>query len=374
MSVALANRRERYVESSVNAEIEKLANTSSGRNPALRDASRSLGGFVAAGVLSEAEAIALLIQASEVNGYIRKDGRAAAMSTIRSGLREGMKKARKLPVDGERTTQRARPVVDSISAAEGAARALVALKEACDAPVYLPTDEVARLWGAGGRVDADPKVAAWLADDRRIDPIKISDIDAARVLRPDAQVPSWAGFGGEDGKPWRSWLSAGLRLVVPLFDQTGTMRSLLFRRAYETQASFPPKSVGARGGRRGLAMMCPLARQVLGAGRLPEWWPADRELRVIVCEGEADYLTVCSEWSEADETAPACIGGFSGSWEVLEALPAGCTLVVRTDADEAGAKYATQILQAVYRRWQALEIAIDMPSYFDVAGWKVTLK
>jgi hypothetical protein len=233
------------------------------------------------------------------------------------------------------------------------------------APSFPATSEVESVWRGARRVDDDDEVRRWLQDARKIDPVRVADVDLARALSGDAVVPLWAGYGGEDGKPWRSWPSAGLRVVVPLFDVAGVMRSLLFRRPFETTESWPPKSVSARGGRSGLAMACGLGLQLLRERKRPSWWLADRELRVVVAEGEPDFLTIATEWSEADEHAPAVVGGFAGSWSVLNAIPSSTVLVVRTDANVTGAKYATEIMRTVHERWTKRELAIDLPHYFN---------
>lgn len=240
-------------------------------------------------------------------------------------------------------------------------------------PVYLPEAEVRAVWDACTRVDEVPEVAAWL-DSRRIDAIRVADADLARVVPSRLELPAWAGFEGKDGKPWRSWPSAGLRLVVPLYDREARMRSLIFRRPFETAEKWPPKSVAARAERAGLAMLCPLARQLLELGRWPEWWAEDADRRLRIAEGEMDFLTLATDAGGADETAPATIGGIAGSWGLLVHVPAQTALAVQTHADAPGTRYANEILDTVRERWRVGELELRLPAYFELAAGKVGLK
>lgn len=217
-------------------------------------------------------------------------------------------------------------------------------------PAYPPADEVAALWSACGRVDADADVASWLLEERRIEPVKVADFALARVVSSHLQLPHWAGYGGEDGKPWRSWPSVGLQLVVPLYDHQGTLRSVLFRRPFESQESWPPKSVSARGARGGLVMACPLAKQVLEFGRRPEWLVGS-ELRVVITEGETDMLAWATSVSDADAPV-ATLAMFEGGWteRVASRIPDHSVVVIATDDDKPGDKYAAQIIKTLAGR------------------------
>lgn len=242
------------------------------------------------------------------------------------------------------------------------------------APVYLPEVEVRAVWDACARVDEVPEVASWFAA-RRIDATRVADADLARVAPTRLELPPWGGFGGgESEKPWRSWPSVGLRLVVPLFDRQAGMRSVIFRRPFETDRNWPPKSVAARAERTGLGMCCPLARQLLELGSWPDWWPEGADKRVRVAEGEMDFLTYATDSSDADEAAPATIGGFAGSWSLLAHVPGQSALAVQTHDDKDGLKYANEILAALMKRWRSGEIRVRLPPYFELVGEKLELR
>lgn len=225
-------------------------------------------------------------------------------------------------------------------------------------PRYPPEAEVSALWAGCVPVTEDAEVSAYL-NGRGIDPVAVADLDVARALvATDAALPSWAVFGR------RSWLGAGGRLIVPLVDELGAVRSVLARRLGDAQ----PKSLATKGyERRGLIMACPVARQILERGALPSWWAEDAPpLRVIVAEGEADFMLnaagpeVGVRWGDADPYAPAHLGMFDGGWtrELAARLPDGCRVVIATDTDPPkddgrpgqGDQYAAKIVGTLAER------------------------
>jgi len=224
-------------------------------------------------------------------------------------------------------------------------------------PAFPPAEELAALWGACVAVTDDAAAGAWLAG-RGLDVARLADLDAVRALPLEAAgLPAWA----------RSWGSRAMRLVVPLVDAHGRPRSVLAR-TVTPSAELPAdarKSVAPAGfARAGLAMACPLARQVLGLGARPSWWSGP--LRVVVAEGEPDYMTWASASSDAAEHAPAVLGIVGGSWtpDLAERIPDGAELVVRTHDDDAGAVYATKIVATMAGRVAARRIAVRLAPHF----------
>jgi hypothetical protein len=92
----------RYVEAAIAGEIEKLVSTRAGRNNALNDAAFSLGTLVGAGGMSRHDAETRLFAAAVANGYVGKDGEAAARATIASGLQSGEASPREIPEGNDR--------------------------------------------------------------------------------------------------------------------------------------------------------------------------------------------------------------------------------------------------------------------------------
>lgn len=211
---------------------------------------------------------------------------------------------------------------------------------------YPPSDEVEALWGAAGHVIDDPEASAYL-EGRGIPPERATDLGLVRVLACGAELPRWARFRGERPES-RPWPDLGFRLVVPAYDCLGALRSV---RAWRIGGDpRDPKRVPPAGHRAtGLVLACPLARQMLEVGAAPAWWPDHEPFRVIVVEGEPDFLTWSTRFSDADTTAPAVLGVVSGSWsaELAERVPGGARVIVRTHRDASGDRYARQVAESL---------------------------
>jgi hypothetical protein len=212
-------------------------------------------------------------------------------------------------------------------------------------PNRPPTDEVTALWSACGPVTDDAEVHAWLKGVRGLDATTVEDRKLARALPRAGSWPRWARIGG------RTWTDTGHRLVFPLFGATGQMESLRARRVLQADDQLPKSLAPAGAELRGLVLADALARMVL-TGAAPGWWPASQPLRVVITEGEPDYLTWATHYGDAAETVPAVFGIVSGSWtpDLAARLPAGARVTVRTHADEAGDKYAVKVVETLRGR------------------------
>ncbi len=180
---------------------------------------------------------------------------------------------------------------------------------------------------------------------RGANPVAAAELDLARVLPADADMSSVFG---------PLWTPAHC-LIVPLFDARGVMRSLLARSIDPTAN---PKSLAPSGYQRGgLLMVDPLALHLLRTGARPEWWPDTEELRIVIAEGEIDWLICATQWSDGAACAPATFGIVSGSWtpEIAARIPDGSTVVIATDHDPAGEKYAAQIVATLAERNVSVE-------------------
>ena len=83
---------------------------------------------------------------------------------------------------------------------------------------------------------------------------------------------------------------------------------------------------------------------MLTEGQLPEWWPEDELLRVNVVEGGPDWLRLAA-WGMDSATTPAVLGLWQGAFTetVASRIPAGAHVVVATDADPPGDRYAERV-------------------------------
>ncbi len=199
-------------------------------------------------------------------------------------------------------------------------------------------------WAQLGPVDTDDEVSGYLRG-RGIDPATVADRDLARALPEALRPPSW-GYTG------------GYRLVVPAYDAAGALASVRLRRVV---AGDGPKSLAPRGcDASGIVFADGLGRQLLRHTGLPEWWPADRALRIVICEGEIDWLALASATGDGDECAPALLG--LGNWtpDLAARIPDAAVVYLATDNDPTGDKYAATIARTLagrveLRRWHPPE-------------------
>lgn len=197
-------------------------------------------------------------------------------------------------------------------------------------PVYPPEDEVAAVWGAclpAQEAAADVRVAWWLHDRA------LPETPLVRSMPPGMARFEWI--------PEVAWSTHPV--VVPMVDAAGVVRSLRWR---AVRSDAHPKSLPATGfDTRGLVMADDVGRAVL-AGRYDGW-----DGRVVVCEGEPDWLS----W--ATRGTWATFGLVAGSWTsaIAARIPDGCRVALRLHDDEAGQKYADVVRRSLAGRCRLSE-------------------
>lgn len=212
--------------------------------------------------------------------------------------------------------------------------------------VYPPVEDVDALWGCCWPlldVEVSPvgQVHGFIRS-RALDPAMMQHRDVVRVLRPGF-TPEWMPHLGHTTH----------RLVVPMFDHHGRRRSLRFRSLSGDVKikALPPTGFNIGG----LVMADPMAQSLLtgdlGVGST--LWDG----RVVVTEGEPDFWTWSSNdarWSaEVDKGETYAVFGIvAGSWTsaIADRIPTGTTVVIRTDHDLAGDKYARTIASSLSTR------------------------
>lgn len=224
-------------------------------------------------------------------------------------------------------------------------RALSVAIEEAGAPVDLPPAapvvravlrpplaEVDAVWGACG--PPDRAVAEWLRS-RGLDPVALSRRDLVRSLPVGYVGPAWMPHDASER-----------RAVLAARDATGAVRSLRFRATGTARPKAAPPSgrADARTGGAayavgGLVLACPLAAGMLAGIARPD--------RVVVCEGEPDWLTLCQTMPDR-----AVIGVWSGSWtaEIAARVPEGAEVLIAVHHDDAGHKYAATVRGTLERR------------------------
>jgi hypothetical protein len=187
------------------------------------------------------------------------------------------------------------------------------------------------------RVTQDAEVAAFLAR-RGLDAAEVERREIAWALRPGAELPAWARFRG------RPWTLSGHRLIVGLVDANGDLMSVQARSVLvdvpKGEKAANPAGVDLRGlvmaDARGLALLKGIA-------------PLPRE--VWIAEGVPDFLTLAINWP-ADSSAPAVFGIAEGCWtpELAARVPMGAKVVLMTDHDANGDRYAAAIKETLAGR------------------------
>lgn len=200
-------------------------------------------------------------------------------------------------------------------------------------PRRPPEGEVDALWDRCLPATDDADVRAWLEQRLRHQArvLRVADRDLARALPRDA-LPDWCRYLGE------SWWDTTHRLLVAMYGPGGRLESLHARALRPTRPG--DKAASPRGAAvRGLVMADALGRELLAGNALPLVG------RVLIAEGVPDFLTAATHYGDTAEDAPAVLGVISGSWTsaIAATIPTGWTVIIATDHDADGEKYAAHI-------------------------------
>jgi len=208
--------------------------------------------------------------------------------------------------------------------------------------IYPPIRELEALWDMCEPINRDAQAQAYLAH-RGIAPDLLAEHDCVRALPERVVCPEWACVGD------RAWTATHHRLLVPLYDWQGTMRSVIAR-SVELRPAL--KSAGAKGyQRRGLVMAGTYGLQMLTIGNRESLHRLEN-FRLAVYEGEINFLRGVSKGADreiSENFQPAAfvgvLGIFSGSFtrDIASRVPSRSTVHMRTDDDDQGHKYAEAI-------------------------------
>jgi len=213
-----------------------------------------------------------------------------------------------------------------------------------------------RVWETALLLGDGPALAGIVWAERRgFDPPELLRRDLVRVLSPRSACPRALRVGGV------SWLSAGYRLLLPIFDAQGELAGVRGRQIDGPEAAISPlgeaplpgaKEIMPAGHRaQGLCFADEAGRQMLrGQGEAP------REVWIV--EGGPDFLTAVSVLGEGP--GHAVLGIFAGSWtaELAAKIPAGARVVIATDPDGAGETYARRIAATLAGRCELMRLVL----------------
>ncbi|MFO0679991.1 MAG: toprim domain-containing protein [Polyangiaceae bacterium] len=203
---------------------------------------------------------------------------------------------------------------------------------------YPHPAEIAALLAQCSGVAASKDVAEMLVS-RGLDPEFVDDLALAWALPKDANVPRWASYQRQP------WTDTGHRLLLPVYDADGVRRSVrAWHIANEEPKRLPPS--GRRAG--GLVLACPMGVAILSGAN--DGFPVP--LEVVVAEGEPDFLSWATRSSDANESPVVAFGIGSGFWtaEHGKRVPTGTTVILRTDSNPAGDRYARSVAETLEGR------------------------
>jgi len=199
---------------------------------------------------------------------------------------------------------------------------------------YPPNSELERFWTECGSVVKETS-ANRILEARKLNPDEVDRYGLAKAITSNQWLPTWAASGEEPDK--KSWRFTGHRMIVPVYDCTGSMKSV---RAWRVEGNSPAKRLPPSGFRaNGLVMANSYAQELLKKKKGP--------CKILVAEGEPDFLTVSTKWFYVP-----VIGLTSGSWneEFAKKIPLGSEIVIMTHHDKAGDKYAEIVQSTVKNR------------------------
>jgi hypothetical protein len=198
-------------------------------------------------------------------------------------------------------------------------------------------------------------------------------IEAVKTVLPKTKV----------GKEFGVATRLGFRIVLPMFDAEGNMKSLRLRRTNLGKDRFgnaklrkekksEPKELGIKGAARGLVLCNGPALELLrGRGKRPDSW-GDRELAVVIAEGVPDFLVASCEPDEAIRAVFGICGPSCWSLDVAARIPFDARVEVATDSDPQGIKYAAEVAatmpgRRVLSRWRPRGVGKNGRSKHDLA-------
>lgn len=192
------------------------------------------------------------------------------------------------------------------------------------APKYPPIEALRALWEAAPLVTDDAAVAEFLRG-RSLNPEAIRDANLARVLI----CPMW-GCRPE----------LGYRLICPMFDATGTMRSFRARLVGSPPWEKAPKSVAPTGFGIGRLVYANLR----GIDMLASHPALPPPARSDLVEGEMDFFSMATR-----PNAEAVFGYAAGAWsaEFAARIPPKTRIVIWPHADDAGREYLEEIRETL---------------------------
>ena len=217
-------------------------------------------------------------------------------------------------------------------------------------PVYPPEPEVRAVMRELFAVDKSPDLDAlrWMTS-RGLDVGLQAQAGLVMALSRGTPMPEWARIKGQP------WDATGHRLIAPLCDVNGAMRSL-HARQIEDRGPFMPKGTNPVGYElKGLVLACPRARMMLAKGEHVE--------KLVVTEGLPDWLSWFHYYRSRGQKA-GIIAIVAGAWTqaLADKVPSGTRVQLDAHDDANGHKYMDAVAATLRRRVKAGELTISVRS------------
>jgi len=236
-------------------------------------------------------------------------------------------------------------------------------------PCVLFDDAYRWLMGVG----ANPREAEFRHLVRRFAPksMTVDEMRAVRDVLPMAKV----------GNDFNVCTKLGYRLVFEMVGPDGGVKSIRLRRpVLKAKRKSELKTLAIKGSVTHLLLANPEARELLrNRGKRPEQW-GDRELHVVLTEGETDRLLASTEPSDAIVAVFGLTGPGQWCMRFAAAIPEDARVFIATDSNPAGNKYARDAAQTLsghrhlwrWRPWDAVKgkSKFDLSDVFGLRGGK----
>ncbi len=337
------------------ARNKVLAAVGSGRNNTLYGQARWCFEIAAGGSLGFEEVWEHLSQAGREVGLDKSEVKA----TLKSAEREGRKKPRESGRNSGPVKLEALPIM------------------APEPPVYPAKHIWGAIWEAAEGVFVHDEPCDWL-DGRGVDLERLNGTSLCRYFPRGTQLPEEFLDELRDtipkvavGDVYKHAPLHGFRLLLRLYDTMGDPRSLQLRCIVDHGGRVKAKSVALKPQKRGLVLAN--AAGVMALRRDPmrkEQW-ANRHVEYVIVEGEPDFLVASCEDTGDDRVRVVFGITGAGSWTDAHAIaiPQDARVIIATDDDGPGDKYAVKIRATLdgrrVSRWRPL---IDGQDVCDAGG------
>ena len=224
---------------------------------------------------------------------------------------------------------------------------------------YPPSEQVKMLFHHSKPITEDLECKEYLQS-RGIQPNSVEELNLARVLPKDTSMLSWTQARM---KPWTD----GWRMILPAFDHCGEIKSLKARWICKTTPPSGTKSTSPRGYNISeLLLANNTAQTILKTGQAPSTWDTEKNQSIWIVEGDTDFLGMSTRLHTTGKTNIAVFGIWAGSFSHTLAtrfpLHERTRIILATDPDETGSKYALHISTLLLQRgFQAHQIERWIP-------------